>query len=403
MRILSITAQKPDSTGSGVYLSELVKVFARGGHEQAVIAGVYPEDKIDLPADVRLFPVCFHTETLPFSIAGMSDEMPYESTVYRAMTEEMTEKFMAAFQSRIREAVEEFRPDLVLSHHLYLVTAVARECCRNIPVYGFCHNTDLIQMRRHGLKRDYIREHIAALDRIYALHEQQKQEILELYPVDEQKIHVSGVGYNSEIFCTENKREEKEGRTGTRIIFAGKITQRKGVASLIRSMGRLAEKLTADPALAEAAGSVDLLLAGSSGNREEYESIRELADRSPIPVTFLGRLSQRDLAKRYQEADVFVLPSFGEGLPLTLIEALACGDRAVVTDLPGIRSFLAEAAPEAPVFYIKAPEDTAELGDFEEELADRIAQAIAAGRRPVPDLSDISWRAVGGRILCPGR
>ena len=102
MRILNITAQKPDSTGSGVYLSELVKEFDREGHKQAVIAGVYPEDKILLPPGVQQFFVYFHTEDLPFAIAGMSDEMPYESTVYRTMTETMTEKFMSAFRKRIK-------------------------------------------------------------------------------------------------------------------------------------------------------------------------------------------------------------------------------------------------------------------------------------------------------------
>ena len=38
MRILSITAQKPNSTGSGVYLTALVKEYALDGHEQAVVA-----------------------------------------------------------------------------------------------------------------------------------------------------------------------------------------------------------------------------------------------------------------------------------------------------------------------------------------------------------------------------
>lgn len=41
MKILSITAQKPNSTGSGVYLTELVKEYADEGYEQAVVAGVY--------------------------------------------------------------------------------------------------------------------------------------------------------------------------------------------------------------------------------------------------------------------------------------------------------------------------------------------------------------------------
>ena len=39
MRILSVSAQKPDSTGSGVFLTELVKGFKKAGHQQAIICG----------------------------------------------------------------------------------------------------------------------------------------------------------------------------------------------------------------------------------------------------------------------------------------------------------------------------------------------------------------------------
>ena len=61
MRILSITAQKPDSTGSGVYLTEVVRELARQGHEQAVLAGVYREDVVRLPEGVGFFPVLFRS------------------------------------------------------------------------------------------------------------------------------------------------------------------------------------------------------------------------------------------------------------------------------------------------------------------------------------------------------
>ena len=46
MRILSVTAQKPDSTGSGIYLTELVRGFEKMGHEQAVIAGIGRKDTL---------------------------------------------------------------------------------------------------------------------------------------------------------------------------------------------------------------------------------------------------------------------------------------------------------------------------------------------------------------------
>ena len=57
MRILNVTAQKPNSTGSGIFLTELMKEFANGGHEQALVAGVYPQEETPVPEHVIFYPV----------------------------------------------------------------------------------------------------------------------------------------------------------------------------------------------------------------------------------------------------------------------------------------------------------------------------------------------------------
>ena len=56
LRILNITAQKPDSTGSGVFLAETVRAFASLGCEQAVIAGIGPDDDPRFPEGVLFCP-----------------------------------------------------------------------------------------------------------------------------------------------------------------------------------------------------------------------------------------------------------------------------------------------------------------------------------------------------------
>ena len=56
MRILNVTAQKPNSTGSGIFLSELMKEFANKGHTQALVAGVYPEEETPVPDRVTFYP-----------------------------------------------------------------------------------------------------------------------------------------------------------------------------------------------------------------------------------------------------------------------------------------------------------------------------------------------------------
>ena len=196
MNILVITAQKPDSTGSGVYVAETVRAFSSAGHDVALVAGIDAADEVSLPEGVAFRPVRFRTPELPFPVCGMSDQMPYEATRYRDMTLEMCERFKHAFDQAIREACEEEFPDVVLCHHLYLACSVAVRCVREVAeargfarpsVRGICHSTDLRQMGKHSLEREFIAEGVRALDCIFALHEPQKREISEMYGVPEKR------------------------------------------------------------------------------------------------------------------------------------------------------------------------------------------------------------------------
>jgi glycosyltransferase involved in cell wall biosynthesis len=66
--------------------------------------------------------------------------------------------------------------------------------------------------------------------------------------------------------------------------------------------------------------------------------LRETADRLRLQnVRFHGRADNAELRGLYQDADVLVLPSEREGMPLVLLEALAVGLPIVATDIPGNR------------------------------------------------------------------
>lgn len=398
MRILSITAQKPNSTGSGVYLTELVKEYALLGHEQAVVAGVYREDLIELPDGVAFYPVYFCEEGLPYPIVGMSDEMPYISTKYCEMSPEMVEQFRSSFMSVIERAVEELQPDLILCHHLYLLTALVREHFPERKVYGFCHNTDLRQMQKTDLEREFIRREIGKLDHIFVPQRAQEEGVLALYLVDKEKITRVGMGYNNQIFHLAEESCDKEGVTS--LVFAGKIAEKKGVKSLLRAMALLGDEKELDM------NRVQLLLAGSTGNEEEYQMIEGLAGRCPCKVKFLGRLSQSELARVYQQSDIFVLPSFFEGIPLTVIEALACGDRVVMTDLPGIKEWIASVSSDADVRYVTLPRMRnadepleEDLPEFERMLADALKASVLQKETHLADVSQISWEAIAKEVL----
>ncbi len=394
MKILSITAQKPNSTGSGIFLSELVRVLSEQGYEQRVIGGVCRDDVVTFPEGVKFEPVYFNSEKLPFPICGMSDEMPYPSTRYCDMTSDMVQRYIFAFAEVLRRTVNEFKPDLILCHHLYLLTAVVREQVKDIPVYGFCHNTDLRQMKKHGLEQERIKHAIRQLDRIFVLRKDQIEEVVSIYGADPARITAVGMGYNRKLFYPDGK--DRGSRDVTHLIYAGKITQKKGVLSLLRSLNLLNE----------VPGSLDLICAGGAGNEEEYHQITDYSLQCRYPVSFPGRLDQEKLADLYRSSDIFVLPSFYEGIPLTIIEALACGCRVVVSDLPGVREWLEEFTCGADIRYVSLPglHNTdepipEELPAFENRLASAISQSIHDASSAMADVSRISWERIVLMIL----
>ena len=388
MKILAVSAQKPEATGSGIYLTETVRALQGAGHTTAVLAGVSPSDRVLMPSGVRFFPVYYESEALPFPVCGMSDEMPYKSTVYRTMTPEMLACFRRAFGDALTAAVREFQPDVLLSHHLYILTAHIRTLFPTLPVWGVCHGTDLRQMYENPLAREEIIAGIRGLDRIFCLFPEQENAVFDCFGAERERILTVGSGYNADIFSPRPAPPHGE----TRLIFAGKISEKKGVLSLIRALSYLPDSFT-------------LTLAGGWGTEEQRERTERLIAASGRRVTLAGRLSQERLAALFCESDVFVLPSFFEGMPLVLAEAMACGLNAVCTELPGIRTRMDAFVPRHGIEFVQPPAmqntDTPrpeELPAFERRLADAI-RAAAEKPKTVRDLSAFSWEGVVRRML----
>lgn len=401
-RILSISAQKPNSTGSGVYLTELVKAYHQSGTPQAVIAGINAGDTVELPEGVAFYPVRFQSEKLPFPVAGMSDVMPYAHTRYCDMDEEMIRQFITAFSDCIEKVLVQFQPDIILCHHLYLVTALAVECVRRTgskaKVVGICHSTCLRQFRKNELEKERIRSRIPELHRIYALHAGQQEEICRLFDVPVGQVQIVGAGYNDGIFFPGTAAQDDT--EGVDICFAGKVSQAKGVKSLLHSLAKV-----------KSAKPVRLHLAGGNGDEAEVAEIRKLATelekKKGVFVAFEGKLPQKELAELYRRCQLFVLPSFYEGLPLVLLEAMASGCLAVAADWPGVKEWIFEKVPAAELSVVSLPEMEApgvpkenQLADYEERLAMAISHELEVieHRGKQADVSAMTWGQVAAGI-----
>lgn len=382
MRILHVTAQKPSSTGSGVYLTEVMASLASLGHEQALMFGEMPDDP--LPA-WKNYPVEFKTAALPFAIAGMSDNMPYEATRYCDFTEEMAAQFIAEYSRVFEIAQSDFKPDIIICHHLYLVTSVVSHLNKGAKVIGISHGTDIRQMNKHTLCAEYIKEGICNLDQIYVLHEDQVDEVVRVYGADKTKIDVLGTGYNSKIFKPGGQHKPNT------IVYVGKICKQKGVPQLIEACKQI--------------DGVSLTLVGGHSNEEEYQAIVTQTRDVGYPIELTGPLTQTEVAARYQSSEVFCLPSFFEGLPLVTLEAVACGCTAVMTSLPGIKDFYDEETNNAPIVFVEPPRMQNVDEPLEEDIKPFINNLAAALKQAAlltpraESVEELSWDALAARLM----
>ncbi len=300
MRILHPLSQRPEATGSGIYVRAMIAAAAARGHENFLLAGIPGDTRPEvpeLPPDHCRF-VRFAGSDLPFDVVGMSDAMPYDSCRFIDLTDDQIQAYRAAFERSLQAAVDAFRPDLIHSHHLWPLTALARRRFPDHPHVTSCHGTDLRQFRHCQHLRPTVAEACRRLDAVLALSNVQKAEIAQLYGIVPERIHVVGAGYDPVRFYPVPKPRPAP----VRIVYAGKPSRTKGVAWLLhalRQMDHLPWQLE--------------LVGGGKG--PEKEAVLDLAGDLGQRVTVAGLVNQAALAERMRRAHIFVLPSFFEGLP----------------------------------------------------------------------------------------
>jgi glycosyltransferase involved in cell wall biosynthesis len=418
MRILHLLSQRPGRSGSGVFLAALVREAARRGYEQhAIAAGPPGTSAAELPplADGQLTPILFPSPEASFPVPGNSDVMPYPSTVFSRMTEVQIVMYLGACRRVMEEVRDRFQPDLVHAHHLWLMTALAREVFADRPVIATSHNAELRQLVKAPHLAPRVLPGVRGLDRIGVLTPQSVADTIQAFGVSSERIELTGAGFRGDWFTPpEAPREAILGELRERfgialpgepeirfVTFVARLSTAKGVPFL----------LEAASALTEQAPPFRLLLVGASGSGEDGRRMdAEVAAAGP-GVLHLGAQPQEAVARILQVSDAFVLPSLFEGLPLTMLEALGCGCPAVVSALPTIASWVPPAWREAgwvdlvpALATTRADEPVAAdvprfVADLAAALARRLAtRPTAAERREIAAaLRPHTWSAVFDR------
>ena len=110
-----------------------------------------------------------------------------------------------------------------------------------------------------------------------------------------------------------------------RLIYIGRLAVEKGLPILFESIKMLREK----------GHVVSLMLVGDGPDRKYLEELGATLGIG-AQLEFKGYASQDEIVQYLGESDIFVLPSYAEGVPVSIMEAMACGIPVVATFVGGV-------------------------------------------------------------------
>lgn len=296
--------------------------------------------------------------------------------------------FVLAEAWALRKAIREHRPDVVHLHWMIPQGVAALLVARSVPWVVTTLGGDVYALRdpvSRRLKRAILRRARA----VTTMNEDMRQRLVELGAPPEHT-HVLPMGID---LGGVRSAAVAASRTPGRILFVGRLVEKKGAAILLDALRLLHPGVS---------WSLDVV--GDGPLRQRME-----AAARGLPVRFLGQQGRAELYNLYARVEVVAVPSVPaasgdqDGLPLVLLEAMAAGAAVVGSDLPGINDAVTDdlsgvLVPHSqPAALAAALERILADEDLRRRLGER-AQA-AAGHFSLPNIGaryrDVLREAIG--------
>lgn len=182
---------------------------------------------------------------------------------------------------------------------------------------------------------------IKRADKIIAVSEATKKDVVRFYKAVPEKIKVVHHGYDKSIFrpfqnqkdCDIiNRVKSKYKITKPYVLYVGALQPRKNILGLVKAFELLNDS------------KYQLVIAG--GRAWLYDEIFAYAKKASCGdnIIFTGRFETSELPALLWGAEVFVLPSLYEGFGLPVIEAMACGTPVITSNISSLPEVAGQAA-----------------------------------------------------------
>ena len=201
-----------------------------------------------------------------------------------------------------------------------VLLAVSRFPAIVVFFHGWESKTEAL-IERNWFLRFAVRKVFNGAAAIIVLSPRFKQSLIAM-GFDTHKIRVMSTMFDGRLFEGQNRNAGCSGKT---LLFLSRFVREKGVYELLEGFRQASERLR----------DLTLVMAGDGPEREALDrwvESRGLRDR----VRFTGFVRGEDKAKVLLDADIFVFPSYSEGCPMSLLEAMAAGLAIIATAVGGI-------------------------------------------------------------------
>jgi len=337
MRIL-FTNTGPWGTGSFSAIESISKKLKKVGQRVKIFFpdnGFATENKDEYyknPEDYAIwqFPIQKNDVKIPYfplMLPGMHPRANDQFYTLKNFSEQDLKVYLELLEIKLSELISSYQPDVIESQHIwafgYALAKLKQNyilCAHNSDQIAFTYDTRMQEKAIYAAKNARL---------IFAVSERTKNLVMDLYGVGSEKIIVLFNSHDEEKFKPMAFDRNKILKSlnldipldAKIVCFAGLKTRIKGIDILLRANRWLNPE-----------DNIHFILFGSGNINDALES----NDNSSIcldRVHNLGYQTPETLAKAYNIADLFLLPSRNEcGVPISILEAMATGLPVVCAD-----------------------------------------------------------------------
>ena len=274
--------------------------------------------------------------------------------------------------------LQRFAPDVVLGYWVYPDGDAALRAARalGVPCIVGARGSDV--HARAGFIAWQTGRTLRGADRVLAVSQAMRRAVIDQYRVPPGRVATIVNGIDTAVFHPRD-RSEARARLGVAgdarlLVYVGRLVESKGLCELLEAFGALRAR---EPAL-------QLALVGDGVMRARLAGMIAAAGLEGC-VRITGGMDHAGVAGWIAAADVLTLPSWSEGYPNVLVEALACGCPVVATDVGGAGEIV---APDSGILV--PPRDPARLARALDDALARTWDHAAIARSMARSWDDVA-------------